>query len=166
MVEDYDTMYSYQVGLTRGQVIGVWVGVGFALLYLIGLMLPDTASDGGAWGISKTFVTRNLKSPKTAEFPSITEGTVIKNSPRRFTVVGYVDAQNSFGALIRSEWATEVYYTGKGQWRLRYLEIDNGVVVDNRSDPLPGEDATPTPKPEQLTPEEEAVRRGFERGIQ
>lgn len=43
-----------------------------------------------------------LKAPKTADFPSITEWTFVKDKDK-ITIQSYVDAQNSFGAMIRSK---------------------------------------------------------------
>jgi hypothetical protein len=52
-------------------------------------------------------VAENLKAPATAKFSSQAGG----GNPI-WTVTGYVDAENSFGALIRSAYACEVTITG------------------------------------------------------
>lgn len=58
-------------------------------------------------------VEKHLKSPKSADFPDCgwsLEKYKIKASPDRktFWVQGYVDAQNGFGAMIRSKWVVQL----------------------------------------------------------
>jgi len=50
----------------------------------------------------KEAVTSELKSPATADFPNLPEITFKKVGDCSYTVSGYVDAQNSFGATVRS----------------------------------------------------------------
>jgi hypothetical protein len=61
-------------------------------------------------------VLRVLKSPATAEFPSPTfhmhAYSIQYVSPGTHRVTGYVDAQNSFGAVLRTKW--EVICKGEG----------------------------------------------------
>ena len=63
-------------------------------------------------GISKL-----LKSPKTAEFSNIVETKfkpMLKDGLMGFEVKGFVDSQNGFGAMIRSNYSIEVYDEGDG----------------------------------------------------
>lgn len=53
-----------------------------------------------------------LKSPSTAKFPTILDYSFSKNK-EEITVQAYVDSQNSFGAMIRSEF--KVTYTPDGK---------------------------------------------------
>jgi len=58
-------------------------------------------------GISKL-----LKSPKTAEFSNIVETKfkpINEDGLKGFEVKGFVDSQNGFGAMIRSNYSIEVY---------------------------------------------------------
>lgn len=57
-------------------------------------------------------VKRGLKAPSTAEFPSSTYSDVIEYETNKFYVRGYVDAENSFGANIRSQWFVDMEYVG------------------------------------------------------
>lgn len=52
-----------------------------------------------------------LKAPSTAKFPSLSEWVFDVNA-ERITVKSYVDSQNSFGAMIRSEF--QVVFTRQG----------------------------------------------------
>ncbi|MBE6619291.1 MAG: hypothetical protein E7626_05885 [Ruminococcaceae bacterium] len=77
-----------------------------------------------------------LKSPSSAEFPNISnwsfgrlvaDGTVVVES--------YVDAQNSFGATVRSNFYLIYKITGNiddGDFSVIYFELDNEVIVDIR----------------------------------
>ena len=64
----------------------------------------DTGAKIGAFVASQHFVERELRSPSTADFPNYSsEGvSVIFKRECHFSVIGYVDAQNGFGATIRS----------------------------------------------------------------
>lgn len=60
--------------------------------------------------IAKTIITENLKSPRSAHFPSfITEsGDVAMSKDGDLIIVqSYVDADNSFGASIRTKWTVQ-----------------------------------------------------------
>ena len=71
--------------------------------------------------IAKEVVLNYLKSPSTAEFPGSFfnpyEGWgFTKNDANNFEVSGYVDSQNSFGAMLRSDFYMKIYWnkeTGK-----------------------------------------------------
>jgi hypothetical protein len=55
----------------------------------------------------KNLVRDRLKAPSTAKFPLI-ERTVTKTSDGDYQVLSYVDAQNSFGAQIRSNYVCTI----------------------------------------------------------
>lgn len=79
--------------------------------------------------MAKHFVEKNLKSPRSAKFPwsfdeyqvYALEGQGYENS---YEVTGYVDAQNSFGADIRSRFIVQIKDLGNDQWRLLDIEIN------------------------------------------
>lgn len=71
-----------------------------------------------AYIMSQTFVKRVLKAPATAEFPRRSEVISQAIGDCKFQVIGHVDAQNSFGALIRSRYTAELqYFPEEGSWR-------------------------------------------------
>lgn len=71
------------------------------------LALRDTSEHRTYYAaIAKEIVKNNLKAPSTAEFPWATEFKMQRNGDI-VAVSSYVDAQNSFGAIIRSEWTVE-----------------------------------------------------------
>lgn len=61
---------------------------------------------------SRAYIEKILKSPSTAKFsysPNITQDPKDKNL---FEIVSYVDSQNGFGAMIRSNWSIKARYVG------------------------------------------------------
>ena len=52
--------------------------------------------------MAEYFVKQNLKAPSTAEFCPVREAKIGRLGNNEYEVTGYVDAQNSFGAMIRS----------------------------------------------------------------
>lgn len=69
----------------------------------------------------KESVLNKLKAPATASFPSIREdefysGKDVYGDPF-VKIVSYVDAQNSFGANIRTEFSCRSVKTGDGEWQ-------------------------------------------------
>ena len=79
-----------------------------------------------AYVMSQQFVERSLKSPSTAEFPySSSEGVRITYQGEcKHKVAAYVDAQNSFGAMIRTRYEAVVQNEkGTETWRLLDLQM-------------------------------------------
>lgn len=81
----------------------------------------DGRDDIGAAIVCENFVEDRLRAPSTAEFPS-TSDYDISGSGSVYTVRGYVDSENGFGAMIRSDWTCVVQETGtEGEFRLESL---------------------------------------------
>lgn len=59
---------------------------------------------------SQDAVEKKLKSPSTAVFPVSTDKSysVIKSRENVYLIAGHVDAQNTFGAMIRENYAVEI----------------------------------------------------------
>lgn len=65
--------------------------------------VTDDDTLGEVWAMTQSFVRDKLKSPKSADFPTYGDSKVsITNSGSYYKVTGYVDAENSFGAEIRT----------------------------------------------------------------
>jgi hypothetical protein len=105
--------------------IGIVVGIGFGIVALIGAVTgptkhatvtpgPRQMTQFDAWLDCKAFVKKGLKAPATAEFPAITDSDVKIGhlSNGRWSVLAYVDSQNSFGAQLRNDFACQVSYSG------------------------------------------------------
>jgi hypothetical protein len=66
-------------------------------------------------------VTHFLKAPSTAQFGS---ETVAPLGPHRWRVESYVDAENSFGARLRTRYRCEATYLGNENWKLTKLRTN------------------------------------------
>lgn len=80
-----------------------------------------------AYVMSQEFVKQRLKSPASADFPYINNRDVIavSNHDCTFYVSAYVDAQNGFGAKIRTHYkATMKYDRDEKVWRAPELTIN------------------------------------------
>ena len=82
-----------------------------------------------AWNISKVFVKKYLKAPKTADFGSWSEqrpdDCVTELGGDKFKCSGWVDAQNSFGAMLRTRFICVVrYHRYSKDWELISMQIE------------------------------------------
>lgn len=78
-----------------------------------------------AWVMAQQFVKQSLKSPSSADFGGVFSGeaqsyedTVTEIGEGEYRVRGWVDAQNAFGATVRSDFDVTVEYIGGGDWRV------------------------------------------------
>lgn len=65
-----------------------------------------------AYIMSQRFVERELKAPRTAKFPSFhSSGVTVRDSGGcKFMVTAYVDSENSFGAMLRTNYSISMEY--------------------------------------------------------
>ena len=91
-----------------------------SLLLLLSLTITLFAACGAndrkrdAWVCAVAVVKNRLKSPSTADFCSYPEATITDLGNNRYKIQGYVDAQNSFGATVRSKFTVTLTLTEKG----------------------------------------------------
>ena len=82
-----------------------------------------------AYIMMRDYVKKRLKSPSTAEFPSPNEGgldhhvTALGN--QTYIINSYVDAQNGFGATIRTEFIGKIKQISDTRWQLISLNLLN-----------------------------------------
>jgi hypothetical protein len=69
------------------------------------------------------FVRASLKAPTTASFPPDIEPITVAHADGTVTVGGVVDAQNSFGAMLRNAWACTVRRTSIGPDGTQYWDL-------------------------------------------
>lgn len=90
-----------------------FIVVGAIALCLINTFKDNSSSfdpaDDAKRVCQEEFVPDYLKAPSTAEFSAVT----VSSDGSRYTVRGKVDAQNSFGAQIRSDFSCVVHESGK-----------------------------------------------------
>lgn len=73
------------------------------------------------------FVKAGLRAPASAQFPS-KPLAALDTGGGVYLVTAHVDAQNSFGAMLRNDWACKVQYAGghpgaSSSWRLLDLTM-------------------------------------------
>lgn len=87
-------------------------------------------SEADAYSMAKEFIKGYLETPATAQFPLIDDYgiAVVKVDNDTWKVIGWFDAQNIFGALIRNYYECSVSYVGEGKWILESLNINGDVL--------------------------------------
>lgn len=118
-----------------------WLGILIAVLLIGGMValavtvifaektFDETEKDdygnttADVWSAAKDTVSSKLKAPSTAKFCTRSEAT-IERSNNRWTVSGWVDAQNSFGATIRNDFTVVIVYSGHGSYTINSCSIN------------------------------------------
>lgn len=83
-----------------------------------------------AWIMAEKFVKDRLKSPGTANFGGVfnnyqdPDDQVSVVGANTYVVTGWVDAQNGFGATVRTNWRCKLLYLGNGKWRCLDLTME------------------------------------------
>lgn len=99
------------------------------MLFLIAVVWAVTSDDYKkpdgveAFVASQNFVTERLKAPSTAKFPTYDKSMVATNDNKRFKVTSYVDAQNSFGASVRTRYVCIITHVNGNQWQLDHIQL-------------------------------------------
>ena len=68
-----------------------------------------------AYSMSVLEVRSRLKAPSAAKFCGVNSAVINQNGDRA-TTSGWVDSQNSFGAMIRTHWTCELHRTSNGDY--------------------------------------------------
>ncbi len=88
---------------------------------------PDSPSSDSdeetARAMCQKFVTDQLRAPATAKFSWPEDTRVHHDNFRVWSVVGFVDAQNGFGAMIRSDFSCKLAYLGDRHWRAEDVHL-------------------------------------------
>lgn len=72
--------------------------------------------------MTQLLVEKELKAPTTAKHPDLENYKIKSLGENRFEVSSYVDAQNSFGAMIRTYYYAVVRNMEKDKWRLEKIQ--------------------------------------------
>lgn len=87
-------------------------------------LTPSDSDRIFAWVTATHEVEQRLKSPSTAKFPFSEEGQDIKEpSPGTFVVNSYVDAENSYGAMMRSNFSVTIKRLSGDNYTVENLSI-------------------------------------------
>jgi hypothetical protein len=114
----------------------MWRVLGSIVIVIVFLALATGSSDSGssgqprpehdalsAWVMCQQFIEERLKAPKSADFPAGYDRFTTDLGDGRYRVKAYVDAQNSFGAEIRTNFECTVRYSGNQKWTLEDLKM-------------------------------------------
>ncbi len=71
-----------------------------------------------------------LKAPATAVFPSFGE-MIVNGSDGHYSVSGFVDSQNSYGASIRSQYTYNLEKNSEGRWKCTDNFVDSASKISN-----------------------------------
>jgi hypothetical protein len=85
--------------------------------------------DIGAYIEAKDYIEQVLKSPASAIFPPL--GLVRRLDNNRYEVISYVDSQNSFGAMLRTNWSVIFQFQNEKKY-LEKITIDGEVVYQSK----------------------------------
>jgi hypothetical protein len=97
--------------------------------------LPRTGNrDGEAFIICQNLIRNRLKNPSNAEF-TLFDKIVYHIGDERYLVHSYVDAQNSFGATIRTKYWCNLRYTGQLTRGANALDMAQWQVEEIKTQP-------------------------------
>ena len=118
------------MGQRRKAIVVLAIIIGAAWLYSEVNKSKDPNACGSktmAFVISQEFVKKHLKAPATASFPWGTNSdgvSVVERGRCEYTVNAYVDAENSFGAKLRTQYRADVTYMPEGNsWQLNDISM-------------------------------------------
>lgn len=110
---------------SKGCLIALLIFVGLGVIGTISDMIspnPSTTSTTPAveapqmpgqseiWVAAQGFARDRLKAPRTAKFPYSMDISITDNGNGNYTVNGYVDSENSFGAMLRTDFECKMFY--------------------------------------------------------
>ncbi len=72
-----------------------------------------------------------LKAPATAVFPGFDE-MIVNGSGGHYSVSGFVDSQNSYGATIRSQYTYNVEVDENGKWKCTDQFVDSSAKINQQ----------------------------------
>lgn len=119
---------------------------GIAVWHFVGKLLtsptPTAQSkpkdmNTAAYVQAQALLSKYLKAPSTAKYPTDFTIASAKDNPNDFRVKGYVDSQNGFGAQIRSDWQADLKFTGGDEsdahnWQPKQLILDGQIIYSTK----------------------------------
>lgn len=74
--------------------------------------------------MAQDFVKSKLKAPSTAEFQMCYKATTTYQGSQNYYTTGYVDSQNGFGAMLRTEYTVKIVDNQDGYWSLKDIDVN------------------------------------------
>ena len=78
----------------------------------------------GAWIMAQQFVEGKLKCPSTAKWPCCYDDFTKHIGNHRYEIISYVDAQNGFGAFVRTRFYCVIENIHGSNWKLESLVFE------------------------------------------
>lgn len=78
----------------------------------------------GAWTVCTDAVRDRLRAPRTAKFPWGYDDKVTHLGEGKYHARAYVDAQNAFGAMVRTDFECTVQWITGNRWRIEELVLE------------------------------------------
>lgn len=75
-----------------------------------------------AYIMMQHFVKRRLKAPSTAKFEGLWSGREVTKDSTEYSTYSYVDAQNGYGAMLRTSFTCTVKQVSEDDWHLVSLQ--------------------------------------------
>ncbi len=102
--------------------------ISVCLVPFIFIFLPKDSDDNSydkslACYVAKQEVENKLKSPSSAVFPECSYMSIYPVGEIWY-VTGSVEAQNSFGAMIKTKFEVRIKITGKNKYLVTYVRVD------------------------------------------
>lgn len=95
-----------------------------------GILDREIDNPSAYYSMAKEIIESVLKAPSTADFPSIFSDDIkMARNKDIVAVQSYVDSQNSFGAMVRSEWTVQfrVLNISTYSYEIIYANIDGSI---------------------------------------
>jgi hypothetical protein len=109
------------------KILGIVIIGIFGLFILISLANKTTTpASSSVIEIAEKFILSGLKSPTTAKFSG---ASYKQRGANVFLVSGYVDSQNSFGAMLRGTWLCLVSNTPPNNWTCIIATVDGTPII-------------------------------------
>lgn len=109
------------------------IGSLFLLIIILAICIPSDSSttkngykikELDACYMSHQFVEPYLVSPGTAKFQNCYDAKVNYQGNQIYYVHSYVDSQNSYGAMLRTQYSVELFHnTNTDRWTLRDIQF-------------------------------------------
>lgn len=107
----------------------LWLVAGIVALAVVAMAVGpkqdrECDSKASAYAYAKTVIEDRLRSPSTAEWPSMNSAYAGQFGECGYRFSGELDSQNGFGATVRSRFTAEVFYIKKdSRWSFKSAEV-------------------------------------------